>query len=187
MKTLKLPIRGLDCSECAGHVKQAIEAVPGVAAVDILLSSQKALVHFDPVKTGLPEIRQAVEKAGYTLVLPEAERIAASPLGGFARRILTLFGAVFGTVLFVVVVGEWLGFFEAATRGVPWPVWLAAILLGGYPVFNKVIRAAARGTVISHTLMTLGVVAAAVVGEWPAAAIVENTWKASPLSGPAMP
>jgi P-type Cu+ transporter len=172
LKTVSLPIRGLDCSECAGHVKQAIEAVPGVAAVDILLSSQKALVHFDPAKTGLPEIRQAVEKAGYALVLPETERIAASPLGGFARRIMTLFGAVFGVVLFVVVVGEWFGLFEAVTRGVPWPAWLIVILLGGYPIFNKVVRAAAQGRVISHTLMTLGAAAAIAVGEWPAAVIV---------------
>ena len=172
MKTLKLPIRGMDCAECAGHVKQAIEAVPGVLDVDVLLSAQKAIIRFDPAQTGLPAIRQAVEKAGYALAIPESEQIAALPLGGFARRILTLFGAVFGVVLFVVVVGEWLGLFEAATRGVPWPAWLAAILLGGYPIFTKVAMAAARGRVISHTLMTFGVIAAVAVGEWPAATIV---------------
>jgi len=172
LKTLKLPIRGMDCAECAGHVKQAIEAVPGVLDVDVLLSAQKAIIRFDPAQTGLPAIRQAVEKAGYALAIPESEQIAALPLGGFARRILTLFGAVFGVVLFVVVVGEWLGLFEAATRGVPWPAWLAAILLGGYPIFTKVAMAAARGRVISHTLMTFGVIAAVAVGEWPAATIV---------------
>ncbi len=172
MKTLKLPIRGLDCAECAGHVREAIEGLPGVIEVEILLASQKAMVRFDPAQVGLPGIRQAVEKAGYALLLPEAETPAAAPLGGFARRVLTLFGAVFGLVLFVVVVGEWFGLFEIATRGVPWPVWLAVILVGGYPVFSKVAKAAARGKIISHTLMTLGVVAAAGVGEWPAAAIV---------------
>ena len=172
MKTLKLPIRGMDCGECAEHVKQAIKVVPGVSEVDVLLSAQKAIIRFDPAQTGLPAIRQAVEKAGYALAIPESEQVAALPLGGFARRILTLFGTVFGVVLFVVVVGEWLGLFEAATRGVPWPAWLAVILLGGYPIFTKVARAAARGRVISHTLMTFGVIAAVAVGEWPAATIV---------------
>ena len=172
MKTLKLPIRGMDCGECAEHVKQAIKVVPGVLEVDVLLSAQKAIIRFDPAQTGLPAIRQAVEKAGYALAIPESEQLAALPLGGFARRILTLFGAVFGVVLFVVVVGEWLGLFEAATRGVPWPAWLAVILLGGYPIFTKVARATARGRVISHTLMTFGVIAAVAVGEWPAATIV---------------
>ena len=172
MKTLKLPIRGMDCAECAEHVKQAIEVVPGVSEVDVLLSAQKVIIRFDPAQTGLPAIRQAVEKAGYALDMPDADDVSVSPLGGFARRILTLFGAVFGVVLFVVVVGEWLGLFEAATRGVPWPAWLAAILLGGYPIFTKVAMAAARGRVISHTLMTFGVIAAVAVGEWPAATIV---------------
>jgi P-type Cu+ transporter len=172
LQTINLPIRGLDCAECAGHVKDAIETVPGVAEVDVLLSSQKARIRFDPAQTGLPAIRLAVERAGYALDLPEAEDLAASPLGGFARRILTLFGAVFGLVLFVVVVGEWFGLFEAATEGVPWPAWLAVILLGGYPIFTKVAKAALGGRIISHTLMTFGVVAAVAVGEWPAATIV---------------
>lgn len=172
MQTINLPIRGLDCAECAAQVKDAIETVPGVAEVDVLFSSQKARIRFDPVQTGLPAIRLAVERAGYALDLPEAEALAASSLGGFARRILTLFGAVFGLVLFVVVVGEWLGLFEAATRDVPWPAWLAVILLGGYPIFTKVAKAALSGRITSHTLMTFGVVAAVAVGEWPAATIV---------------
>jgi Cd2+/Zn2+-exporting ATPase/Cu+-exporting ATPase len=71
-----------------------------------------------------------------------------------------------------VVVGEWFGLFGVITRGVPWPAWLAVILLGGYPIFKNVLKAAVRGRVISHTLMTLGAVAAIAVGEWPAAAIV---------------
>ncbi|MBE0598108.1 MAG: cation-translocating P-type ATPase, partial [Desulfuromonadales bacterium] len=172
MKVITLPIRGLDCAECAGHVKQALESVPGVAEVDVLLSSQKTRIRFDPAQTGLPAIRRAVELAGYSLELPETDGGAAAPLGAFGRRILTLFGAVFGIVLFVVVVGEWLGLFEAATQGVPWPAWLVIILLGGYPIFTKVVKAALGGRVISHTLMTLGVVAAVAVGEWPAADIV---------------
>ena len=49
---------------------------------------------------------------------------------------------------------------------------LALVLVGGYPVFRNVIRATLRGQVISHTLMTLGVIAALAVGEWATAAVV---------------
>ncbi len=75
-------------------------------------------------------------------------------------------------MLFVVAVGEWLGLFEAVTERVPWPFGLAVVLVGGYPVFRNVARAALKGQVISHTLMTLGVLAALAVGEWATAAVV---------------
>lgn len=90
----------------------------------------------------------------------------------FTRPVLVLLGAVFGAVLFVVAVGEWLGLFEAVTRRVPWPVWLAAIVVGGFPVFRSLVKAALRRRVTSHTLMTVGALAAVAVGEWATAAVV---------------
>jgi Cd2+/Zn2+-exporting ATPase/Cu+-exporting ATPase len=93
-------------------------------------------------------------------------------LAVFTRRVLAMFGIVFGAVVCVVVFGEWLGVFASISRNVPWWIWLAVILLGGYPVFANVIRASLRGRIISHTLMTLGMLAAIAVGEWSAAVIV---------------
>ena len=55
---------------------------------------------------------------------------------------------------------------------VPWPLMLALILLAGYPIFRNVARAALRREVTSHTLMTVGMIAAILVGEWAAAAVV---------------
>lgn len=48
-----------------------------------------------------------------------------------------MFGIVFGAVLFVVVIGEWLGLFEAVTARVPWPLGFALVLVAGYPVFRS--------------------------------------------------
>ncbi|WP_218002147.1 heavy metal translocating P-type ATPase [Microtetraspora malaysiensis] len=90
----------------------------------------------------------------------------------FARPVLTLFGLVVGLVLLVVVVGEWLGAFERLTDRVPFAVGLLLVLAGGFPIFYNVGRAALRRKVTSHTLMTVGVTAALVVGEWPVAAVV---------------
>ena len=98
-------------------------------------------------------------------------RHANLPLA-FSRQALTLLAVLFGLVLVVVVLGEWLGLFEAVTDRVPWVVWLASVLAGGYPVFRGVARAALRGRITSHTLMTVGVLAAIAVGQWPTAALV---------------
>ena len=93
-------------------------------------------------------------------------------LAGFSTGLLTAFGVVIGTVVLLVVQAEWLGLLDKASELVPWPFWLAGVLAGGYPIFRTVLRAAVRLKVTSHTLMTVGLVAAIAVGQWPAAVIV---------------
>ncbi len=109
--------------------------------------------------------------------LPQRRLLSRKPpasrsLQDFTRPIFTFFGVVFGAILFVVVFGEWLGLFEKITAWVPWPIGLGLVLLFGYPVFKNVIQATLRRQVISHTLMTFGVIAALAVGEWATAAVV---------------
>ena len=172
-KKVEVRVQGMDCADCARHVKDAIEAIPGVAEVEVLISAQKAVVLIDPAKAGLAEICRAVEGAGYSITEPEDGVAAKSPFGAkFTRQILTLFGIVFGAVLFAAVVGEWLGLFEVATQKVPWPLWLLVIFAGGFPVFRNVLRATVKGRITSHTLMTIGMMAAVAVGEWAAAVLV---------------
>jgi P-type Cu+ transporter len=91
---------------------------------------------------------------------------------GFARPVLVLFGLVVGLVLLVVVAGEWLGVFEDLTARVPFALGVALVVVGGSPIFVSVGRAALRGRVTSHTLMSVGVGAALAVGQWPVAAVV---------------
>lgn len=170
---LEVPVCGMDCAGCARTVQQAIAGVSGVHSADVLLSTEKAVVELDPsAPASFDEIRRAVERVGYTV--PEEDRARAAEARGAAlsRRVLWLFGLIFGVVLLVVVAGEWLGLFESVTEEVPLPVGIGLVLLLGYPVFRQVVRAAFQGRVIAHTLMALGAVAALVAGEWVTAAIV---------------
>jgi Cu+-exporting ATPase len=170
-ETIEVLLPQLDCAEDAKEVERAVAALPGVQVVTVSLAAQKAVIRFDPRRSH----RSAIEKAlvGTSCCAPVASRDEReSPVGGFTRHVLTLFGIVFGAVLFIVVVGEWLGIFETLTKRVPWPFGLAVVLIGGYPVFRNVLRAASRRQVTSHTLMTLGTVAALAVGEWATAAVV---------------
>ncbi len=171
-QTLEIPIRGMDCAECAQHVQHAIAQLPGVEAVEVLLSSEKAVIRVDLTLVDMPAIRKAVAGAGNYSVPETAALAATPPLGGFSRRVLTLMGVVFGAVLFIVVVGEWLGMFEQLTARVPFPIGLALVIFSGWPMLRNVFRAALKRQVTSHTLMTLGVLAALAVGEWATAAVV---------------
>ena len=154
------------------HVQRAIAGLPGVESVQVYLASEKAVVQLDPGVVDLPKIQKAVDGAGYSVPTSQEDQVEGSPLQDFTRPVMRLLGVVFGVVIFVVVVGEWLGLFEAITGVVPWPVGLAIVLLVGYPVFRNVIRATLKGQIIAHTLMTVGVIAAMAVGEWATAVVV---------------
>lgn len=173
LKTLEVPVRGMDCAECTLHVQHAIAALPGVKSVTVLLAAERATVQLDPELVNLSMIRQAVNSAGYQI--PEAsaaaEQTPTRRLQDFTRPVLTVFGIVFGVVLFVVVFGEWLGWFEKITVWVPFPVGVGLVLLFGFPVFKNVVQAALRRQIIAHTLMTMGMIAALAVGEWATAAV----------------
>jgi Cd2+/Zn2+-exporting ATPase/Cu+-exporting ATPase len=167
---MEVAVRGMDCADCTVHVRRAIEALPGVESVDVLLATEKAVIRLDAARVPLDAIARAVERAGYAIITPTAGHAMTAPRDG-AGATLTLF-AVVATMLLLVVAGEWFGLLETASRRVPWPVSLAAILIAGRPVFGNVVRAARGRRVTPHTLMTLGVLAAITVGEWATAAVV---------------
>jgi Cd2+/Zn2+-exporting ATPase/Cu+-exporting ATPase len=176
LETVEIRVQGMDCAGCTRSVRDALTTLPGVQSADVLLSSEKAIVRLDPATVDRATLRRAVEGAGYSVPesVPAADASSATRTGiqGFTRAVLTLFGVVFGAVLFIVVVGEWLGLFETLTERVPFPVGLAIVVLFGFPVFRNVIRATVRRQVVSHTLMTVGVLAALAVGQWATAAVV---------------
>ena len=169
-KTLKIPIRGMDCADCARHVQKALSSASGVQSASVLLSSQQAVVQVDPTKFDSTEIRRAVASAGYEI--PDQADSSDRTLGRFNRRIVSLLAVVFGVILFIVIAGELLGLFNSLNRLVPFPIGILIVLIGGWPVFRKVAQAALDRQILSHTLMTVGVAAALVIGDWVTAAIV---------------
>lgn len=169
-QTIEVPIKGMDCAECALHVQHAIAKLPGVESVNVLLSSEKAIVQLDPTHVDLPALRQAVESAGYSV--PETLISPTVGMGHFNRQIRALLAIVFAIVFLMVVAGEWLGLFKQLNELIPLPIGTALVLVGGFPVFRNVARATLKRQVTSHTLMTIGAIAALIVGEWVAAAIV---------------
>lgn len=186
MKRLDLPVRGMDCPSCASHVRDALQRVDGVASARVLLAAAKAEVEYDESRIELTRLVEAVASAGYAVSPDVLEGRASAGRSGtaagdpdrtgradaFARRAMGLTGLVFGAVLLVVVAGEWLGLFEAATERIPFAVGVVIVVVVGWPAFRGVLRAALRRRVISHTLMTLGVVAALAIGQWVTAAVV---------------
>ncbi len=175
IKVIEIQIKGMDCSECVAHVDHAIRSVPGVYDVQVFLGAEKAKIAYQNSVPDSLLINQAIKKAGYEAVYEKNHQLvdhSNDSINSLSRRLMITMGVVSGIVLFVAIVGEGLGFFERLSVLIPWYVWLGLILIGGWPIFKNVWRSALKGQVISHTLMTLGVIAAILVEEWPTAAVV---------------
>ena len=171
-QTLEIPISGMDCAECTQHVQHAIEKLPGVQSVNVFLGTEKAVVKLDLAQVDMPAIRAAVQGAGYDVPASDSPVPAPVSMGDFNRRLTILLVSVFAIVLSVVIFGEGLGLFDFLNNLIPFPLGVVIVIAGGYPVFMNVIRATLKRQVISHTLMTLGVLAALFVGQWVTAALV---------------
>jgi Cu+-exporting ATPase len=182
-RTVELPVTGMDCASCASHVRTALEGVQGVTRADVRLAAEKAVVEFDDARADLDAMARAVSRAGYAIdaarmpsAVPtdgvEGADRRAQVARGFTRQAIAVLGLVFGGVLGVVVLGEWLGLFEAATGRIPLAAGAVIVAIVGWPAFRGVLSAALQGRVISHTLMTVGVLAALVIGQWVTAAVV---------------
>jgi len=172
-QTIEIPIAGMDCTECTQTVQRAISSLNGIKKADVFLSSEKAVVQLDPSLVKMIDIRNAVKNAGYSV--PEQHGETATPnaaLANFSRRMFTVLGLAFGGIILLVVAGEWLGLLDGLTKLIPFPIGVALVLLGGSPIFLNVIRATLKRQVISHTLMSIGALAAILVGEWTTAMIV---------------
>ena len=48
LRTVAFPVKGMDCAECTQHVQHALCTLPGVAEAMVSLSSEKAVVRYDP-------------------------------------------------------------------------------------------------------------------------------------------
>ena len=171
-QTLVIPVKGMDCVECTQHVRQAIFRLEGVDSVDVMLATEKAVIKLDPEKVNILDIRKAVASAGDYSV---PETIESRPLvtqAEFNKKFNILLISVFSGVLFIVIVGEWLGLFDALNQRIPFPIGAAIVFVVGFPIYRNVLRATLNRQVISHTLMTIGVIAALAIGDWVTALIV---------------
>src|SRR5438105_15810404 len=69
----ELSVRGMTCGNCARHVTEAIQSVPGVRSALVSLDARKASVRWAPgSKTEAQAVIQAVQKAGYGAKVIEA-------------------------------------------------------------------------------------------------------------------
>ena len=116
----ELAVTGMTCGNCARHVTEAIQSVPGVRSATVSLDSRRASVRW--AKAGEHDVAallQAVEKEGYGAKVLAAHDHDQQRLAGWQMNLVI---AVFGTV--PLMLGEWV--FNLAMM--PWFQWFSFVL-----------------------------------------------------------
>ena len=76
MDTATLKLRGMSCASCANSIEDAIRSVSGVSECSVNFGVEQASVTYDPQKTNLNAIQDAVDAAGYS-AQPIQEQVPA--------------------------------------------------------------------------------------------------------------
>jgi Cu+-exporting ATPase len=164
-----MSVTGMNCSNCARHVTEAIQSVPGVQSAQVNLEAHDASVRWrDGVAPSLPAVMEAVHKAGYTVseLQPEEHahhNHAADTVAGWQ---LNLWIGVLGTA--PLMIGEWLFHLESRI----WFAWFSFIvgtivqIFAGGPFYRGAWRQLRIGSSNMDTLVALGSTTAFAYSTW---------------------
>ncbi len=151
------PVEGMTCASCVLGVEQALATVPGVARVRVNLADHSATVVLDDPAVENGQLRQAVRKAGYDLVITDAMDLMAALEKAQEARMRDLrlrFIVAAALTLPLVVVAMFLPH-GPITR---WAqlVLAAPVILGtGFPFFRNAWRQARHGQANMDSLVAL--------------------------------
>jgi P-type Cu+ transporter len=124
-----LSVAGMTCSNCARHVTEAIQSVPGVRSAEVRLEANQATVRWAAGAQGdVPAVIHAIEEAGYGARVAEtrARDQAEHKLAGWQAN---LWVGVLGTV--PLMFGEWV----LGLGLTPWFQWCSLALAVVVQVF----------------------------------------------------
>lgn len=69
METKTFAVKGMTCSHCVMAVTKALKGISGVSDAKVDLAGNSATVTFDSGKASTAKMKEAVEDAGYELVV----------------------------------------------------------------------------------------------------------------------
>jgi P-type Cu+ transporter len=74
-KQIILPVTGMTCANCVATIERNLKKLDGVQSAAVNLSSERAVVEYNPEKLGLSDMVNKVEHAGYGIANGMAELV----------------------------------------------------------------------------------------------------------------
>ena len=91
METKTIPVVGMACAGCAANVERHLNQLEGVASAAVNFAARTALVSYDPKTISLQQMKEAILKAGFDLVVEEdrsVEEIEKNAFRQLRRRVV---------------------------------------------------------------------------------------------------
>ena len=67
MQTAILNINGMTCMGCVTSIEKVLEKIAGVSYSDISLKKKQAKIQYDPEKTNINKLKEAIVGAGFEI------------------------------------------------------------------------------------------------------------------------
>ncbi|MCX8032702.1 MAG: heavy metal translocating P-type ATPase [Thermoleophilia bacterium] len=160
--SLSVPVLGLHCAACVARVEKAVASVPGVERAAVNLATERLTVLYRAKETSPERIAEAVEAAGYRLVLSQqhvAQETVAEQARAQEARLLRL---KFSVALAVGVVLLLMMLIPESWIGMRWQRVIMLVLStpvqfwAGSQFYLGAWRALRRGTSDMNTLVAVG-------------------------------
>jgi mercuric ion transport protein len=71
LKSISIPVSGMDCEMCAYPIKARLHQLPGVGKVDVDVPDGKVSVNYDPTRVKPQQLLAAINSTGYKASLPK--------------------------------------------------------------------------------------------------------------------
>jgi Cu+-exporting ATPase len=124
-----LLVSGMNCNNCARHVTEAIQSVPGVRSATVILDAGRASVRWNSgTGQNVSAVIKAVQKAGYKAKEIQADTSACCETRHAGWQINLWLGVA---VTAALMVGEW----GLGLGMEPWFRWLSFALAGVVQIF----------------------------------------------------
>ncbi|MCA1688461.1 MAG: cadmium-translocating P-type ATPase [Actinobacteria bacterium] len=155
-------VEGMDCASCAATVEKRVGQLPGVSRAVVNFAAGRLDAEHDP-GLALEEIEKAVRDAGYGVA--NAQQAERTPFWRTPRAV-----SVFASAL-LFILGLALGL-AGAPEVASVAAYLAAIAVGGVPIFRAAIAGLRARHMDMNVLMSAATVGAVGIGQWAEAASV---------------
>lgn len=161
---LVFDVAGMDCGDCAKTVERVVSATPGVdaAKVNFAVGTLTVTPNGIAIEDLSRTIAHNIDKAGYQAHLREG-----GTRGDLHRIPWYRNSAVQHASIALIL---WLAAFAvdqlSSRENIAIPLYLAAIVLGGYPIARSAWQSVRVRRIDMNLLMTVSVLGAIAIGEW---------------------
>ncbi len=161
-------VEGMHCADEVTTLEKKLSPLPGVADLTADIVGRRLRVKHDPGQTSRHQLIEAIGETGMTARATGDGRTItpAEPLWSRHKRVIltATSGAVTGIAMLLSLSGY--------PREVTIPMYLAAVVTGGFYIARRGLLAARQFNLDINFLMSVAVLGAMYIGEWAEAAAV---------------